>query len=54
MVPGGLTSTETIDTVMRLLKKIGKTAVLMAREAPGFIVNPLQMELMREAFYMVE
>lgn len=54
VIPGRLTSPETIGTALDLLKKIGKTPVLMEREAPGFIVNRLQMALMREALYMVE
>ena len=54
IIPGRLTSPETIDTALDLLEKIGKTLVLMKREAPGFIVNRLQMALMREALYMVE
>ena len=54
VIPGRFTSPETIDTALCLLKKIGKTPVIMEREAPGFIVNRLQMALMREALYMVE
>lgn len=54
VIPGELTSPETIDITLCLLEKLGKTPVLMEREAPGFIVNRLQMALMREALYMIE
>lgn len=54
VIPGQLTSPQTLETTLSLLKNLGKTPVLMEREAPGFIVNRLQMALMREALYMVE
>lgn len=54
VIPGQCTSPETIVTTLSLLSKLGKTPVLMKKEAPGFIVNRLQMALMREALWMVE
>lgn len=54
VIPGELTSHKTIDMTLSLLEKIGKTPVLMEREAPGFIANRLQMALIREALYMLE
>lgn len=54
VIPGKVTSPQTIDTTLSLLNSLGKTPVLMEREAPGFIVNRLQMALMREALSMIE
>jgi len=54
VLPGKLTSPQTIDNTLCLLRKLGKAPVLMEKEAPGFIVNRLQMALMREALYMIE
>lgn len=54
VVPGKLTSKETIETTLALLEKLGKIPVLMKKEAPGFIVNRLQLALMREALSMLE
>ena len=54
VIPCKFTSPETITTTLHLLGKLGKTPVLMEKEAPGFIVNRLQMALMREALSMIE
>lgn len=54
VIPGNNTSQETIATTLDLLIKLGKVPVRMEKEAPGFIVNRLQMALMREALSMVE
>ena len=47
------TSDETTATVCALLKGIGKKVVVMKIPLPGFIVNRLQMALMREALNIV-
>jgi 3-hydroxyacyl-CoA dehydrogenase len=48
------TSDETIEIARRLLSKAGKRSVVLKKEAPGFIVNRLQIALMREALSIVE
>lgn len=51
---GQKTSQETVDVTTQLMTKIGKTPVLVQKEAPGFIGNRLQFALLREALYIVE
>jgi 3-hydroxybutyryl-CoA dehydrogenase len=48
------TSTETKNTVVALLKGIGKRPVEIGKEVPGFVGNRLQMALIREAFHIVQ
>jgi len=54
VVPSPETSDETATAVYDLLKAIGKTPVLVKKEAPGFIGNRLQAALLREAISIVE
>ena len=51
---GQKTSQETVDVTTQLMTKIGKTPVVVQKEAPGFIGNRLQFALLREALYIVE
>lgn len=48
------TSQDTVDVTVGLMRKIGKTPVLLCREVPGFIGVRLQFALLREALYIVE
>jgi len=48
------TSEETVRTIDALLKKIGKTPVIVQKEVPGFIGNRLQAALFREALSIVQ
>ena len=45
---------EYADIAMELLKKCGKTAVLMKKFVKGYIVNRLQQCLNREVFYLLD
>ena len=54
VVRGSETAEDVITTVFELLKKVGKSPVIMQKEAPGFIGNRLQAALFREALSMVE
>ena len=54
VIPTAQTSEETTSVVMELLTSIGKQPLLMKREVPGFVVNRLQMALLREALWLVE
>jgi 3-hydroxybutyryl-CoA dehydrogenase len=48
------TSEETVRTLFGLLKKIGKTPVIVQKEVPGFVGNRLQAALFREALSIVQ
>jgi len=54
LVPGNKTSIETINNTMLWIESLGKKAVKMNKECPGFIGNRLQFALLREALYIVE
>ena len=54
VVPTAQTSEETIGVVMEMLTSLGKQPLLVKREAPGYVVNRLQMALLREALWLVE
>jgi 3-hydroxybutyryl-CoA dehydrogenase len=54
IVRGEKTSDETVNVVHGLLKKLGKTPVIVRKEIPGFIGNRLQTALFREALSLVE
>jgi 3-hydroxybutyryl-CoA dehydrogenase len=54
VVPNAQTSMETKNTILALLKQIGKRPVEIQKEAPGFVGNRLQMALIREAFHIVQ
>lgn len=54
MVQGPLTSRETVETIRRLLVKLGKTPVVMKKFIPGYIVNRLQRAMAREIFYLLD
>ena len=47
-------SEETAGVTRQLMARIGKTPVVLKKEAPGFIGNRLQFALLREALYIVE
>ena len=54
IVPTEWTSDATIATVSDLLNKLGKRTIVVRREVPGFILNRLQVALLREALWLVE
>ena len=54
VVKSGATSDETAETVMALLKSVGKKPVLCQKDVPGFIANRMQHALWREAISIVE
>lgn len=54
IVPGEKTSKSTVLKTKELIEFIGKKAVCMEKECPGFIGNRLQLALLREAMYIVE
>jgi 3-hydroxybutyryl-CoA dehydrogenase len=48
------TSQASIDTMMDLLRKVGKVPVHVKKDVPGFVGNRLQQALWREAISLVE
>jgi 3-hydroxyacyl-CoA dehydrogenase len=54
IVPGEKTSDETIDVTLKLQTKLGKVAVVVKKEVPGYIGNRLAAALWREAIDLVE
>ncbi|GAA5077420.1 3-hydroxyacyl-CoA dehydrogenase NAD-binding domain-containing protein [Roseibacterium beibuensis] len=42
------------ETVMSLLRSLGKRPARLSREVPGFIANRIQHAIMRECFHLVE
>lgn len=53
VVCGPETSQEVVDTVVSLLKGLGKKPCVLKQYVPGFIVNRLANAICREAGYMV-
>lgn len=54
VVKSRYTSQEALETVLNILKDIGREAVVLEKGIPGFIGNRLQYAMYREAVYLVE
>jgi 3-hydroxyacyl-CoA dehydrogenase len=54
VVPGQRTAAATTQAACELLARIGKTPIRLEREVPGFLVNRVQIALMREVFDLLE
>ena len=54
VVPGAETVPETVDATYELLMSVGKLAVKIKKDVPGFVANRLQHALWREAISIVE
>jgi len=54
VVRGEETTDEILETTYQLMTKIGKMAVKVNRELPGFIVNRIQVAMAREVFDLYE
>ena len=54
VVRSDATSDETVETVMELLRTVGKKPVLCQKDVPGFIANRMQHALWREAISIVQ
>ena len=54
IVRGNKTSDTTVEVINNLMKSMGKSPIICQKEAPGFIVNRLQLVLWREAFNIVQ
>jgi 3-hydroxybutyryl-CoA dehydrogenase len=53
VVQSNLTSSETVETTIHLLRSIGKAPAHVIKDTPGFVGNRLQHALWREAIAMV-
>ncbi len=54
VTPGDSTEPETVDRTVDLISSVGKTAVRVKRDVPGFIGNRMQHALWREAIAIVD
>jgi enoyl-CoA hydratase/3-hydroxyacyl-CoA dehydrogenase len=54
IIPGEKTRSETIELVRGLAERLGKTPVVVGRDAPGFIVNRVLITYLNEAAKMLE
>jgi 3-hydroxybutyryl-CoA dehydrogenase len=54
VVPGPCTSEPVVKATMALMKRTGKVAVRIDRELPGFIVNRVQVAVMREVWSLLD
>lgn len=54
VIKGGRTDDKTARAVFDLAEKIGKKAVMVKKDAKGFIGNRLQLAILREAMYIVQ
>lgn len=48
------TKESVVDETLELIRRIGKSPILLKKEISGFIANRLQTALMREAFYLLK
>lgn len=54
VVRGARTSDETVDTAIDLMKRVGKSPLLLKRYLPGFIVNRVQLAINGMAYMLLE
>lgn len=54
VVPGPRTSPDVTQAALDLLKRIGKEAIHLRQELPGFVVNRVQVAVMREVWDLVD
>ena len=54
VVPGPRTNAITTQTTLALLKRIGKEAIHIRKEMPGFLANRVQTALMREVWDLLD
>ncbi len=54
IIPGNKTRPETIATVKALAEKLGKTPVIVSRDAPGFIVNRVLITYLNESAKLLD
>ncbi len=53
VIRGGRTSEDTVNSMLELTKRLGKTAVVVKKDIRGFIVNGVAGAVFNEAFWLV-
>lgn len=48
------TPANVVTTTLKLLRRIGKTPIVLKKEVPGFIANRLQAAVLREALHLLK
>lgn len=54
VIPGARTSSETVKLVKGLVKKMGKTPIVVKKDTPGFIVNRILITYLNEAARLLD
>ena len=54
IIPGHMTSPETYELIYELHRKVGKLAIRIRKEIPGYLVNRIQMAMLREVWWLWE
>jgi 3-hydroxybutyryl-CoA dehydrogenase len=54
VIRGEHTSEEAFETILGLMKKVGKEPVRVLKDIPGFLGNRLQLALFREALFLFQ
>jgi len=54
LVPGDMTSEETVKRAYSFMERLGKVPVVLRKEVPGYIGNRLQVAVWREALDLVD
>ena len=54
IIKGQKTSDVTVNLVYALLKKVGKLPIRISREIPGYLVNRIQVAMLREVWDLLE
>ena len=54
IVPGPLTSPETVTTVKKMIDDLGKQTIVLKKFLPGFIANRLQAALSLEVYHLLD
>jgi len=53
IIRGARTSDETVSTVVDVAKRMGKEAVVVKKDCPGFVVNRVLVPALNEALYLL-
>lgn len=54
IVPGSLTSSDTMEFALSAAKSLGKSSVSLTKDVPGHLFNRIQFAMLREAMDLVE
>ncbi len=54
VVPGPRTTEAAVDAAVALLRQVGKRPIRLRKECPGFIVNRVQLAMLREVWALLD